>query len=81
MEALYESVLSPSGVLTRKEEFRRLEEAFEQLPEDYREVIVQFRLLGLSHAEIAEKMGRSENAVRLLLSRALARLVTLVGPS
>ena len=41
---------------------------------------VQFRLLGLSHAEIAEQMGRSENAVRLLLSRALARLVTLVGP-
>ena len=80
VEGLYESVLSPSRVLIQKEEFECMEAAFEELPEDYREVIVQFRLLGLSHAEIAEQMGRSENAVRLLLSRALARLATLVGP-
>ena len=81
VQGLYESVLSPSRLLVQKEEFERLEAAFEELPEDYREVIVQFRLLGMSHAEIAEQMGRSENAVRLLLSRALARLATLVGPS
>lgn len=78
VEDLYESVLSPSSVLIQQEEFDGLEAAFEKLPEDYREVILQCRLLGVAPAEIATQMGRSENAVRILLSRALARLASLV---
>jgi DNA-directed RNA polymerase specialized sigma24 family protein len=41
-------------------------------------VISLARIVGLSHAEIAKEMGRSEGAVRTLLSRALARLATLL---
>lgn len=37
-------------------------------------MITQARLLGLSHAEIADEMGRNEGAVRVLLHRALIRL-------
>ena len=38
------------------------------------------RFLGMSHAEIAEETGKSEVAVRKVLSRALARLATEIDP-
>lgn len=50
---------------------QRMERAFDLLPDDYSEVIALSRIVGLSHAEIAEQLGRSEGAVRTLLSRAL----------
>jgi RNA polymerase sigma-70 factor, ECF subfamily len=71
---VYRSVCSPSRVAMGREVMERLEGAFEKLPEDYREVVVLARIVGLSRAEIAEKMGRSEASVRNLLSRALAEL-------
>ena len=78
-EELFQSFATPSRAAVRREEFESLEAAFERLPEPYREVILQHRLLGRPHAEIAREMGRSEAAVRTLLSRALARLTTLLG--
>jgi RNA polymerase sigma-70 factor (ECF subfamily) len=53
----------------------RMERAFDQLPDDYREVIALSRIVGLSHAEVAEQLGRSEGAVRMLLSRALVAYI------
>jgi RNA polymerase sigma factor (sigma-70 family) len=46
----------------------------ERLTEDHREVILLMKIEGLSAKEIGERMNRSENAVHLLLSRALKRL-------
>ena len=57
-----------------QEQADRVEAALERIPEDYREVIVLSRYAGLSHAEIGEEMGRSQVAIRSLLSRALAQL-------
>ncbi|MFN0207079.1 MAG: sigma-70 family RNA polymerase sigma factor [Planctomycetota bacterium] len=74
----YRSVFTPSQHLMAKEEMSKIESAFEVLPEDYREVILLARVVGLSHAEIAKKMNRNEGAVRTLLSRALARLSALL---
>ena len=74
----YRSFYTPSEHAMMREELARVEQAFERLPEDYREVIVLARVVGLSRAEIAEKMGRTEGAVRTLLSRALAELAELV---
>ena len=71
---VYRSVCSPSHVAMGREAMDRLESAFEKLPEDYREVVVLSRIIGLSRAEIAERMGRTEASVRNLLSRALAEL-------
>jgi len=68
------SFFSPSQAAMGREALVRLESAFEKLPEDYREVIVLSRIVGLSRAEIAEKMGRTEASVRNLVSRALAEL-------
>ena len=72
-----ESLLTPSRFAMARESQGKLDRAFEQLGPDYRAVIVMARVAGLSHAEIAQRMNRSEGAVRVLLSRALARLATL----
>jgi RNA polymerase sigma-70 factor (ECF subfamily) len=66
-------------VAIRAEDMQQLEAAFARLPEDYRQVLVSSRILGLSHGEIAEEMGRSEGAVRVLLHRALVRLGWLLS--
>ena len=52
----------------------RLEEAFEALEEDEREVVLLSRVAGLSRTEVADAMGRTENAVRNLLHRTLVKL-------
>lgn len=78
--AAYRSFSSPSGQAIVREELQRVERAFAKLPDDYREVIVLARVVGLSRAEIGERMGKSEGAIRVLLHRALARLAQLLEP-
>ena len=73
------SARSPSGVVMLQEEVERLEQAFQQLPTDYRDVITLFHIVGLPHAHIAREMDRSTEAVRMLLVRALARLGRILG--
>jgi len=75
----YRSFSSPSRQLMIREEIERVERAFEELPEEYREVITLAHVVGLSRAEIAEQMGKSEGAVRVLLHRALARVSALLA--
>lgn len=74
----YQSFCTPSRAAMAREEVERIESAFDQLPDHYREVITQARILGLSRAEIGERMGKSEGAVRVLLSRALVHLTELL---
>ncbi len=76
--AVYRSVSTPSEHVAAAELQERMEEAFAQLPEDFREVILLDRLIGLPRAEIAERMGRTDGALRTLLSRALAELADLM---
>jgi RNA polymerase sigma-70 factor (subfamily 1) len=78
LASAYASLVTPSRAAMAREELARIESAFEQLSEDHREVIVLARILGLSHAEIAREMQRSEVAVRGLLFRALAHLSELL---
>lgn len=75
----YSRLGSPSQEAMARESQERLERAFEELSDEHREVLVLARVVGLSRAEIAEKMGRSELAVRSLLFRANARLGNLLG--
>ncbi|MCA8977874.1 MAG: sigma-70 family RNA polymerase sigma factor [Planctomycetes bacterium] len=66
-----------SGPVTHADRRDRLELlalAMEKLSEDHREVIMLMKIEGMSAKEIGERMGRSENAIHLLLSRALKRL-------
>lgn len=74
----YRRFASPSGAAVTLEELARIEGAFAELPEDYREVILLSRVVGLSRAEVAREMERSEAAVRNLLFRGLMRLGELL---
>ena len=70
----YAGICTPSVVAMGREQVRRFEEAFEKLPEDQREAIALYRLVGLGYEEIATSMGRTVGAVRNLVYRGLARL-------
>jgi RNA polymerase sigma-70 factor (ECF subfamily) len=65
---------SPSERAGRHELERRLADAMAKLPADYAEVILLRNIEGLSHDQIARRMGRGSGAVRMLWVRALARL-------
>ena len=74
----YSGIHTPSRMAVANEEVERIERAFSRLSEEHREVITNSRLLGMSHAELAKQMGKSEGSVRILLHRALARLAGLL---
>jgi RNA polymerase sigma-70 factor (ECF subfamily) len=65
---------SPSEVVAKREQEVLLAEILEKIPADYREVIILRNLEGLTHEEVAERMGRSPGAVRMLWIRALQEL-------
>jgi RNA polymerase sigma-70 factor (ECF subfamily) len=65
---------SPSQAALRKERVLVLADALSRLPDDHREVLVLRHLEGLDFPEIAERMGRSHGAVRVLWTRALKKL-------
>lgn len=62
---------SPSAAMRAKERSLELADQLSQLKPDYREVIVLRIVKGLAFHEIAEEMGRSNGAVRMLWLRAL----------
>jgi RNA polymerase sigma-70 factor (subfamily 1) len=74
----YKSLHSPSKEVLAKEYISQIESAFDELPEDYREVVILSRFVGLSRAEIAQQMNRTEDSVRNLLHRALSRLAEVL---
>lgn len=74
----YGSICTPSRLAATREEIERIEGAFDKLSTEHREVVLLSRLVGLSRAEVAEQMDRSEGSVRNLLHRALAHLAQLI---
>ncbi|MEM7308015.1 MAG: sigma-70 family RNA polymerase sigma factor [Planctomycetota bacterium] len=75
----YATLCTPSRELMAREAIERIEQAVDALPDDYREALTLSRIVGLTRAEIADVMGKSEGSVRMLLSRAQARLVELLA--
>src|SRR5262249_45039647 len=71
---LLKTTTTPSRVALKKERAAMLAEALARLPDDYREVLVLRHLQELDFPEVAEKMGRSPGAVRVLWVRALKKL-------
>ncbi len=65
---------SPSTAAQRTEHTRMLADQLAELPEDHRQVILLRNLEGLSFKEVAESMGRSSGAVRMLWLRAIEGL-------
>ncbi len=65
---------TPSVIMSRKEDLDKLEKAIDELKPEYREAIVLTKIDGLSYKEIAGRLGKSSDAVRKLVSRAMAEL-------
>lgn len=61
------------------EQAARLEAALESLPEAHREVIVLRKLEERSFADIGARLGRSEDAARMLFARAMTALTLAMG--
>src|SRR5262245_23857654 len=74
LSGVYAQILSPSQELIAAERLRELEVAFDELPPHYREVLTLSRIARMSRAAIATQLGKTEDSVRNLLTRALADL-------
>ena len=55
-------------------QLERIEAAFTRLSDDHREVILLSRIVGMSRAEVALALDKTEDSVRNLLHRALTEL-------
>jgi RNA polymerase sigma-70 factor (subfamily 1) len=65
---------TPSAIMSRSEDFDRLAKAIDTLKPEYREVIILTKIEGFSYQEIGGKLGKSADAVRMLVSRAMGTL-------
>ena len=70
---------TPRRLLRERESVDALLDRLNALPEDYREVILLAKIEELSTTEIAERLGKSREAVAVLLFRALKRFRALLS--
>ncbi|HVT26616.1 MAG TPA: sigma-70 family RNA polymerase sigma factor [Lacipirellulaceae bacterium] len=68
---------SPSMAVQQREEAVVLADRLAQLPDDYREVLVLRNLQGLPFDDVAQRIGRSVGATRMLWLRAIEKLRTV----
>ncbi len=68
------STVTPSVVIEKKEQLDRLELAMDTLKQEYKDVIVLIKIEGLSYKEAAHRLGKSPDAIRMLLCRAMVAL-------
>ena len=69
---------TPSGALSRDQREFRLLEALKNLPEESQTALRLRYVEGLPSKEIANQLGRTDGATRVLLTRSLARLQELL---
>ncbi len=72
---------TPSRLLAQQEAVQRLLTRLDALPEDYRQAILLAKIERLSTAEMAERLGKSREAVALLVYRAVKRFRELSDAS
>lgn len=74
------SMTTASQAFSRNQREIRLLAALEALPGDQREALRLRYVEGLPSKEIADRLGKTDGAVRVMLTRSLAKLQTLLGP-
>ncbi len=77
---LVASMTTASKAFSRNQRAMKLMTALEKLPEDQREALRLRYVEGLQSKEIAERIGKSDGAVRVMLSRSLSKLQAILGP-
>ena len=78
-DMLVVTMTTPSAAFSRNQRHMRLEQALAALPEDAREALRLRYVENLPSKQIAERLGKSDGAVRVLLTRSLQRLQSLLG--
>lgn len=73
------SISTPSQQASRREQAVLLAEALGRLPADYREVIIQHHMEGLTFSQVGQRMDRSEDSIQKLWVRGLATLRRTLG--
>ena len=73
-------VRSQTSLLAHGEQVFALERALESLSPDHRDVIVMRTIEEREFPEIAERLGRSADACRMLFARAMTALTLAMGP-
>lgn len=73
------SMTTPSQAFSRDQKQLRMLAALDTLPEEQREALRLRYLVGLPSKEIAQKLGKSDGAIRVMLSRGLSRLQQLLS--
>jgi RNA polymerase sigma-70 factor (ECF subfamily) len=68
---------TPSRLFGQQQAVEQLLRRMDALPGDYRQVLLMAKIEGLSTAEIAERLGKSREAVALLVYRAVKRFRAL----
>ena len=76
---LVASLTTPSEAFSRDQKQLRMLAALDTLPETQREALRMRYLVGLPSKEIAAKLGKTDGAVRVMLSRGLSRLQELLA--
>ncbi|MFZ0548461.1 MAG: sigma-70 family RNA polymerase sigma factor [Candidatus Promineifilaceae bacterium] len=74
-----DGVEGPEAAAVRRERDAGLKDKIQQLNEVYQEILTYRFVVGLSHAETAVVMSRSEQAVRALQYRAIVALRNLIA--
>jgi RNA polymerase sigma-70 factor (ECF subfamily) len=74
------SMTTPTQAVVRNERERCLAEAMATLPHEHREALRLRYVDGLPTKEVAARLGKSDVAVRVLLSRLIQKLQELLGP-
>ena len=69
---------TPSVIMSRREELDGLEKALDKLKPEYKEVIILNKIEGLSSKELGDRLGKAPGAVRMLLSRAMIALASVL---
>lgn len=67
---------TPSVIISKREDLNKLEIAMDKLKPEYREVITLVKMEGFTYEEVSDKLGKSPDAVRMLLARAMAALTS-----
>lgn len=81
VDLLVASMTSASRAVSRDEKQLKMLAALENLPVDQQEAVRLRYLEGWPSKQIAERLGKTDGAVRVMLTRALAKLQTLLDPN
>jgi RNA polymerase sigma-70 factor, ECF subfamily len=79
IDLLVASMTTASQVFSRNIRQGRLEEALASLPDDQREALRLRYVEGMPSKQIAERLGKTDGAVRVMLTRSLNRLQSILG--